>query len=142
MDYFSLLEIFNILFSLGKAEHRIFWLWIPYNCLENVIHIRRPKLLSLTRNKVLVTEKYCWYNKDECLLQKEEQILLQEVHIVSQEKNVFRWQENFSCDRKYFPVTGFFFAVQGPNFELTLLSHSNNKNKNNKNPHLNSLREW
>ena len=34
--------------------------------------------------------------------------------------------------------------VQGPNLELTLLSHSNNnKNKNNKNknPHLNFLRE-
>ena len=32
--------------------------------------------------------------------------------------------------------------VQGPNLELTLLSHSNNNNKNNKNPHLNFLREW
>ena len=29
--------------------------------------------------------------------------------------------------------------VQGPNLELTLLSHSNNKNKN---PHLNFIREW
>ena len=39
--------------------------------------------------------------------------------------------------------------VQGPNLELTLLSHCNknnknkiNKNKINKNPHLNFLREW
>ena len=36
--------------------------------------------------------------------------------------------------------------VQGPNLELTLLSHSNKNNNNNKNnnknPHLNFLREW
>ena len=120
-------------------SHRKFWLWIPRICRENVIHnpnfIR--KLLSLTRNKVLVTGKILlvhirWMlitkvgtGNTYCLKGKDINFVLQEKYIFwkisSRDRNNFLWQEICYCDKKLLPVTENVFLWE----EIFLLYRAN-----------------